>query len=82
MSPQMMNKTLAIQLSQITGYNEEETKARKVYWIQMYNARQKYLTEVNKSIEADGMVAGSKERSKAYSDAVVAYDRRIWEVKV
>lgn len=70
----VMNKTLAIQLSRIQGYDTDDVAARKINWVRLYKSRQEFLGKLEKELESKGYELGTKERSRAYSDAVVKYD--------
>lgn len=74
---QTMNKTLALQLQQITGIDQQDVLSRKIQWASLSTRRSEFLSNLEKALLRDGFVVGTKNRSKAYSDSVVAYDKKV-----
>lgn len=74
-----MSSNLTKQVSQIHGFNAEQTQIMRVQWIQAYNAREAFLKDLREEI--DGMEWESdKERSNYYSWAVAKYDEQKMKV--
>ena len=71
-----MNNKLMAELRSIKATSEEEALTRQLMWAQQNKARNEFLEQLNKSLDDKGLERGSKERSKTYSDTVVAYDKQ------
>ena len=68
-----LSSNILRQTKSITEFDPEVLQAKQMHWINMYMAREKFLEALVKALTAD-KVKG-KARSKAYSDAVVKYDK-------
>lgn len=74
-----MHSKLHKQINQIEAYNPEITAQRRLAWLQAAMKRREFLEDVQKDIANTSFPntkKGAKARRKAYSDAVVAYDKK------
>lgn len=62
--------SLVIDLNKINSYSAEDTINKRILWVQSHSKREEFLS----SLRAEG------KKGKAYSDAVVAYDKENMKV--